>query len=1382
MFKWGPRNSAGTCQTERGLSAPIFPSHSLRATRVNARRSLALALLTFASLAVAAWAGGWPSWTLAVGAAAVVGGLWVLPGTGGRRSVGALVLVVGVMAGFAAEWDLNRFSSRWPERLERWEARVQESLVQELDQTLRSGEAAAEQLARTWDGPAEIGAPSLPQGLLRPGVDAVAVFGPEGTLLAWDGIHQGPFPRGPRAGQERYLYREGALFGYLYITHPLAEGRGTVVSASLLRADLPPGLDEGLTDFTSMFHRRHGARIRISRADRVEGQSVWDLRWEDQVLLSVTMDPLSEAAALEARSTGWKRGVAVGLLVAWLLLLAGGRRVPGGMAILGVGLLGLLSLLPLGRLLGVPGLFSPTGFLLPLTGGGTLGDLLVLGGALALLLGAVSPDRLPRIPPWLAALGAAGIAAGLLGLLSRGASRELLGLGEQGWVAFQGTAGILTGLLFTAAIVLGRGRSERFRAGWLALGAGGALLLATGAVLWVRVGPTIPEAAALLWALPLLPVILAVPADSRWSTGATRLTLGVSLAATLTLPWAWSERVDARMEGAEQRVERLGTRPDPFLEFLLLRSGEEAIELAETGRNAVEILYGAWIGGGLAEEDVPAWLTVWSPDGLPQEELRIGVTSSRPPMPMDLMTEAIVERRVTLRRYDLADMHYVAVAPLARGAVVSIIVPPRRTLAGPAPLGPLFSPARAEPDPLVLIPLLPGEMPGETEGLNWIRTPDGWQGELSLVYPNEVYHAHYILELPGFVLVVARGTLLLFLSLLPVMALWGVGLRMAGIEGEEGPGQLRAWLASFRGRVTVTLFGFFLIPSLAFGTLAYRTLSGAAMRTAETLAERAVEEGAGSYGEVAGAMDALARRTGSDLLLYAGGELIDGSLQELVDLGLYQGWLPPRLHRTIAAGEDLMATASASLGGWEYVVAYRRIQGGRVIAAPSPLQAGATALRQQEVAHLLGFTVVLGAGLSLLLSLLVGRALTRPIQTLQVASERVGAGNMGVHLPEDRSDEFGAVFGAFNRMVDRLARTRRALVRSSRRTRAIVEEVATGLVALDPSGKVILANPRAEELLATPLPSNRPLPAGGGGRDPLSSLTAWVEAYMRDGIMEAGTDLQLGGRRLRVRARRVSRKGPPGGVVVSLEDVTDELRTERILAWGEMARQVAHEVKNPLTPIQLGIQHVRRAWEDRRPDFGDILDRNVEAILSEIDRLAAIASGFSRYGAPTPPGSRPTEPVDVERAVHEILTLYQAGDGPVTFHVEPLEDVPPVRARTSELKEILVNLLENARAALPSGGTVTVEAERRGAVVDLRVRDDGLGIPEEILPRIFDPHFSTRSGGSGLGLAIVRRLVESWGGRVWAESRMGEETTVTVQVPVWEGTESAGADGTNPSP
>ena len=239
--------------------------------------------------------------------------------------------------------------------------------------------------------------------------------------------------------------------------------------------------------------------------------------------------------------------------------------------------------------------------------------------------------------------------------------------------------------------------------------------------------------------------------------------------------------------------------------------------------------------------------------------------------------------------------------------------------------------------------------------------------------------------------------------------------------------------------------------------------------------------------------------------------------------------------------------------------------------------------------------------------------------------------------------------------------------------------------------------------------------------------------------------------------------------MLSLEDVTDELRSERIVAWGQMARQVAHEVKNPLTPIKLSIEHVRRAWQDRRRDFSEILERNVESILREIDRLAEIARSFSRYGSPRKASELPLEGMRLDTAVGEILALYQSNEQGIVVDTGFPAGLPPVRARESEFKEVLINLLENAREAVQAQRpTSHIKASAEDGNVCLQVSDDGRGIEPELLGRIFEPRFSTSSTGTGLGLAIVQRLVRSWGGRVWAESTPRVGTTMSIRFVAWE--------------
>jgi signal transduction histidine kinase len=218
-------------------------------------------------------------------------------------------------------------------------------------------------------------------------------------------------------------------------------------------------------------------------------------------------------------------------------------------------------------------------------------------------------------------------------------------------------------------------------------------------------------------------------------------------------------------------------------------------------------------------------------------------------------------------------------------------------------------------------------------------------------------------------------------------------------------------------------------------------------------------------------------------------------------------------------------------------------------------------------------------------------------------------------------------------------------------------------------------------------------------------------------------------------------------------------RAERVLAWGEMARQVAHEIKNPLTPIRLGVQHLRRAKSDPRVDFDKVLDENVDRILSEIDRLDSIARTFTRYGT-APSELPPPEVIDVAAILRDVVALEKMGIGGVTWTLIGAEDRVLASARKDELREVILNVFENARLA--RARSVDVALTRTDNFVNIQVADDGSGIASRSLPRVFEPHFSTRTTGSGLGLAISRRLLESWGGEIDIESEEGEGARVTI--------------------
>jgi len=1326
-------------------------------------------------LGLAAWTRWpWVGW-LGFSSVASLSVFSARPRRGIAHTIAGVVVLAGVVAGFVGHEKSRRVSQDFDRYWEARNARAEIALANRLERLLTTGEAAVERignLALTGTGT------SLPEDLQavrrRTEMAATAIYGPNGDFVAWDGTHRGMVPPELRDGEVRYLYRDRPLFSYLYFTAPIPGG-GTAMAAALIKANLPRNLESDPGDFVTSFRDAVGEDLRILRAERATGDDVLDLRWEDEPLFSVSVVRPTQEQRLRDVRTFWSRVVGALAVIAWLLLALTAGVERGDRAAAALTPLGLAFLVPVGAAMGSFPIFTAADFVLPGPLPVTFERVLLVSLAAAVVTAAHLPPA-ARLGPLASGLGVLVTLPLASVLLLGGAGPALLSGGEGKWIAYQLGVALVFTLLCLASFRLGeRARRRPHPEIPLIMALVLALVLSGVGALLVRVEGSLPAWSTMAWCLPAGLAALGLSGlrgwRRVWMTWGSAAVLGASSALIVS----WAARVEARMDTAELQLARLGTPADPYLEYVLHRFLESAASLDAQGADPPELLYESWVDSGLAEEGSGVWLTLWTPGDLPEFEIAIGVDGGRPGRADDFLEQARQGEPAFVRRLASGDANYMLQVPLRGGRVLTGVLPARRALSSASPFGPLFGGLTASTEsPLTLVPILEGDLAGQTERAVWARTVDGWEARQSFPYAGGGFDAQYLVDLPNPLLVTARGTLLILGDVAVILLLWTLGQFV--LVGRRPA--VRSWtnpFASFRARVTWALFGFFVLSAAVFGSLAFRTLSQATERTAAAIAARIAADAAAFYYEAGRSMALLSSRVGADLLEYRAGELRGGSVDDLVEMGLYDGWIPFEVNQQLESREELLKTALGSLGRRQYLMAFRRLPDGDVVATQVPLQAGAAALRRREVAEVVAFVVLLGAALSLGLALLVGRTLTRPIRTLQVASERVGGGNLAVQLPDARADEFGSVFRAFNRMVLRISRARRDLVRTTRRTQAIVDEAATGVVALDMEGLVTLVNPRAQDALGGRVEVGEPLPPLEGTR---AELVHWMEKCLRDGLREATAEFQVGERRIRIRSREISRQGP-GGVVVSIEDVTDELRTERILAWGEMARQVAHEVKNPLTPIKLSVQHIRRAWQDKSEDFEPILERNVGAILSEIDRLAEIASGFSRFGAPAAAGEIPLESVDVGALAQEVLTLYRVGEeGPVHFATQVPEDLPRVSARETEFKEVLLNLLENARVAVEGTGRVVIEAVHVPTAVEVRVRDDGTGIPPELLGRIFEPQFSTRSAGTGLGLAIVRKLVESWGGTVTAESGRGDGTVIRMQLRPWD--DSAEEEGEQP--
>ncbi len=1335
------------------------------------------------------WARFESPWILVAGAAAVAGAaVW---GTGRRHAVSVAALGAAVLSGFVADSTAYRFGEGWSRHWEQRREAVAQQVRSDFARLTAQGRNAAGRLsAAAASAPSDAALRDSAAAVLgASGATAVVVFEADGRLRAWQGSHRGRLPAwGAQAerrdaaamvpetgGRASVLLGGSPLFSYLYFVADVPGAAGAAAVAWLVRSRLPGSLSPGRADFFSRMEERTGERIRAARTGARPEPGEFAVEWPGGSLRAVVVEP-DEAVRRADTRRPWIAGALALAGLVWLLQSAG---APRRQLLLTVGLLAIaavtipLDVVPFARILADPELFS-----LPGPVPAALGRCLLVATAVSPLVVLASPRVLRRLSGWTHGLVVAAGFPLLLYWLSRGASPELLGGSGAGWIAYQ--------LCLTLALALAVGfflalreRSEpRDGAGepgsrrstdavsWGLIAAAAAIsgALAFGAAMAAREDAAPPAWAAFVWVAPA--ALLA----RGLREGRDRLSFlgwsgAVWLAATAALPVAWDQRTEARKAEAERELGLLGILRDPAMDALPAGFAERAVELDRAGVDDVELLYGAWTSDGLGEAIPPVFLTLWSAADIPLRDLRLGPERTRPSV-LDRTLPAL--RSVGTREYrdfNERGVRRLAVVSLSGGRLVTAAVPPRRTVRSSADAVPLLSPALTGggQEFLALARAPAAGAAGLGAPPSWRRNDEGWLAEAHALYPDGAYSVSYTLSIPRPGVMLARATLLLSLSLAVLSALWLLGAGLLGLRFSV-PVDWRGLFTSFRARVTWALFAFFLASSAIFGMLDYRMLQDASDRTAAALAERTVSEAARVDRDLGGGIESLAGRTGADLLEYRDGRLAGGTVPALVDLGLYESWTDPEIHESLETGGRQRASRFAELGSWRYVVAYQRLAGGTVIAAPLPLRTGAAALRMRDVSHLLLFTAVLGPVLSLALALFVGRALTRPMQTLQVASERVGRGNFAVHLPENRGDEFGSVFAAFNRMVQRLGAARRELLRTTRRTEAIVDAAATGVVALDAQGKVTAANPRAGALLSARLEVGQAVPEDS---DRFADLEEWLQAYQAGPGPESPKDFNWGGRRIRGHARRIVQEGSPGGVVVNLEDVTDELQSERILAWGEMAQQVAHEVKNPLTPMKLSVQHLMRAWGDKRKDFGRILEENVGAVLREIDRLASIAKNFARLGAPGSAKAAPLELVDAGAVVGEVLNLYRGGEGSIHVADDLSSGLPEAWARPDELKEVLINLLENARAAMPGGGRVRVRAgvvedpERRLEVV---VEDDGCGIAPELLPRVFEPQFSTRSKGTGLGLAIVQRIVDSWGGEVRLTSELDRGTKVVLEM------------------
>lgn len=415
----------------------------------------------------------------------------------------------------------------------------------------------------------------------------------------------------------------------------------------------------------------------------------------------------------------------------------------------------------------------------------------------------------------------------------------------------------------------------------------------------------------------------------------------------------------------------------------------------------------------------------------------------------------------------------------------------------------------------------------------------------------------------------------------------------------------------------------------------------------------------------------------------------------------------------------------------------------------------------------------------------LAKNITVPIQSLVSATQRIADGDLDVQLEAERLDEIGMLMASFNKMVRDLQESRSQLataysalqhshmeLESRRRYMEIVlSNIAAGVVSVDAEGRIMTMNKSAEETFGIPA-------AAMEGRhyadflqpDHMEIVKSFTDAY----LMNRHTYLE---RQVHVTMKNApvlllikvsvlkDEKNDTMGAVIVVDDLTELEKAQRMAAWREVARRIAHEVKNPLTPIQLSAQRLRRKYGGLLEEEGSVLDECTRTIIDQVDHMKVLVNEFSRF-ARLPRVQ--LVPCNLESVVEESLALYRHSSSSIAFIMEKTGELPPLKLDRDQFKQVLINLLDNAVHAIgPSRGTVTMRLSHDPVlkIARLECADTGHGVSGVDKIRMFEPYYSTKEKGTGLGLAIVASIIADHNGFVRVYDNMPNGTVVVIELP-----------------
>ncbi len=412
--------------------------------------------------------------------------------------------------------------------------------------------------------------------------------------------------------------------------------------------------------------------------------------------------------------------------------------------------------------------------------------------------------------------------------------------------------------------------------------------------------------------------------------------------------------------------------------------------------------------------------------------------------------------------------------------------------------------------------------------------------------------------------------------------------------------------------------------------------------------------------------------------------------------------------------------------------------------------------------------------------------LVQPVQDLIAGTRAVAKGNYDTQLPLPGRDELGFLVTSFNDMTKRLGRAREETRRSQQAVEAeraglavILARLSTGVVSLEPDLKIRTANQAASAILGVDLEAaiGKPFDESISASGLFSQFLSAIQQRLQPGELDWREQIELlsdSGKQVLMCACTAlpNDAGGAAGVVLVFDDITTLLQAQRDAAWGEVARRLAHEIKNPLTPIQLSAERMRRKFlGSMNEQDAQILERATHTIVAQVDAMKQMVNAFSEYArAPDMQFSR----FDLNQLITEVVDLYRVQDSSAELKLSLSSQLPNISADRVRIRQILNNLLTNSFEALEgrTGARIEIETQvceegqKQGASVAIAVTDNGPGFQRDLIGTVFDPYVTSKPKGTGLGLAIVKKIVEEHGGRIEADNQRTGGARIRILLPL----------------